>query len=67
MELGPMTSTPHHSPITAAGHFVEAERLLTAVPLAKKGDQDRQVALALVHAVLSIAVGFTTNPEGLQP
>jgi hypothetical protein len=37
------------------------------VPLAKKGDQDRQVALALVHAVLSIVAGFTTNPEGLQP
>ena len=41
MEPGPMTSTPHHSPIAAAGHFVEAERLLSAVPLAKKGDQDR--------------------------
>jgi hypothetical protein len=63
-----MTSTPHHSSIAAAGHFVEAERLLIAVPLAKKSDQDRQIALALVHATLAIAASFTTHaPGGVHP
>jgi hypothetical protein len=61
-----MNSTPHSS-VAATGHFVEAERLLIAVPLAKKGDQDRQIALALVHATLAIAASLTANAEGVQP
>jgi hypothetical protein len=59
-----MSSTPRQS-IAATAHFVEAERLLIAVPLAKKGDQDRQIAL--VHATLAIAAFLTTNPAGIQP
>jgi len=38
--------------------------VLAAVPLAKKGDQDRQIALALVHAAL--AASLLTNGEGVQ-
>jgi hypothetical protein len=50
-----MNSTPQ--PPTAAGeHFVDAERILTALPLVKRGaDRDRDVQVALVHATLAIA------------
>ena len=49
-----MHSTPQ--PPTAAGeHFADAERILAALPLVKRGDErDRHVQIALVHAVLEI-------------
>ena len=51
-----MHSTPQ---ATAAGeHFADAERILAALPLVKRGaDRDRDVQVALVHAVLAIAAG----------
>jgi len=43
-------------PNTAAGeHFANAERLLAALPLAKRSERNRHIRVALVHAVLSIA------------
>ena len=53
-----MHSTPQ--PPSAAGeHFADAERILAAPPLVKRGaDRDRQVQIALVHAVLAIAAGI---------
>ena len=47
------------SPSAAAGeHFADAERLLAALPLVKRGaDRDRDVQVALVHATLSVAAG----------
>ena len=52
-----MHSTPQ--PSTAAGeHFADAERLLAALPLVKRGaDRDRHVQVALVHATLAVAAG----------
>jgi hypothetical protein len=51
-----MSSTPPHQSIAATAHFVEAERLLAALPLVtKRGERDRQLGLALVNAVLAIA------------
>jgi hypothetical protein len=59
-----MPSTPH-SPIAAVGHFVEAERILAALPLAtKRGERDQQLQLALVNAVLAIAAGVIHPGEG---
>jgi hypothetical protein len=57
-------STPQ--PPSAAGeHFADAERLLAALPLVKRGaDRDRDVQVALVHAVLSIAAGIVQPGEG---
>ena len=54
----PMHSTPQ--PPTAAGeHFVDAERLLAALPLVKRGaDRDRELQIALVHATLAVAAGL---------
>ena len=53
-----MHSTPHQS-IAATAHFVEAERILAALPLAaKRGERERQLGLALVNAVLAIAAGM---------
>ena len=50
-----MSSTPHQS-IAATAHFVEAERILVALPLAtKRGERDQQLQLALVNSVLAIA------------
>ena len=50
-----MSSTPHQS-IAATAHFVEAERILVALPLAtKRGERDRHIQIALVHATLAIA------------
>ena len=64
-----MSSTPH-SAIAATAHFVEAERILVALPLATRhGERDHQMRLALVNAVLSIAAamlggeGQTTTGE----
>jgi len=44
-------------PNAAAGeHFADAERILAALPLVKRGaDRDRDVQVALVHATLAIA------------
>ena len=52
-----MSSTPHQS-IAATAHFVEAERILVALPLAKRGDRDHQMRLALVNSVLAIAASM---------
>jgi hypothetical protein len=48
-------STPQ--PSSAAGeHFADAERILAALPLVKRrGDRDRHLQIALVHATLAIA------------
>ena len=51
-----MPSTPPHQSIAATAHFVEAERVLAALPLAtKRGERDHQMRLALVNIVLAIA------------
>jgi hypothetical protein len=53
-----VNSTPHPS-LAATGHFVEAERLLEALPLAgKRGEWDRQARLATIHALLAIAASL---------
>jgi len=53
-----MSSTPHPS-IAATAHFVEAERILVALPLAtKRGERDHQMQLALVNSVLAIAASM---------
>src|SRR5690242_10277470 len=53
-----MSSTPHPS-IAATAHFVEAERILVALPLATKhGERDHQMQLALVNSVLAIAASM---------
>ena len=50
-----MNSTPHPS-LAATGHFVEAERLVEALPLiSKRGDWDHQARLSTIHALLAIA------------
>ena len=61
-----MNSTPQ--PPTAAGeHFADAERILAALPLIKRSaDRDRQVQIALVHATLAIAAGFTAHRDGVE-
>jgi len=53
-----MHSTPQ-PPIAAGEHFADAERALAAaLPLVKRrAERDRQVQIALVHAVLAIAAG----------
>jgi hypothetical protein len=51
-----MPTQPHQS-IAATAHFVEAERILAALPLAKRGERDHQMQLALVNSVLAIAAG----------
>jgi hypothetical protein len=61
-----MSTQPHHS-IAATAHFVEAERLLAALPLVDKRHRDHHLQLALVNAVLAIAASFTTNADGVQP
>ena len=51
-----MPSTPPHQSIAATAHFVEAERVLAALPLAtKRSERDHQMRLALVNIVLAIA------------
>ena len=48
-----MNSTPQ-PPSTAGEHFADAERILAALPLVKRGaDRDREVQIALVHATLN--------------
>jgi hypothetical protein len=50
-------------PNTAAGeHFADAERILAALPLLKRGaDRDRDVQVALVHATLSVAATLLSD------
>ena len=50
-------------PSAAAGeHFADAERIVAALPLVKRGaDRDREVQIALVHATLSIAASMPPN------
>ena len=62
-EVRPMHSRPQ--PPSAAGeHFADAERILAALPLVKRGaDRDRHVQVALVHAVLAIAAGIIHPDE----
>jgi hypothetical protein len=52
MQVRPMTTQP---PSAAGEHFADAERILAALPLVKRGDRDRHVQVALVHATLAIA------------
>ena len=53
--------TPHSS-IAATAHFVEAERILAALPLVKRGaDRDRDVPVALVHATLAVAATLLSD------
>jgi hypothetical protein len=63
-----MIRTPQ--PPTAAGeHYADAERILAALPLVKRGERDRHVQVALVHATLAVAASMpdesqaTTEPE----
>ena len=64
---GPCTAH-HNHPAAAGEHFADAERLLAALPLVKRGaERDRHVQVALVHATLAIAASLTTNAEGVQP
>ena len=61
-----MSSTPHPS-IAATAHFVEAERILVALPLAtKRGERDHQMQLALVNSVLAIAASML-GPSSRRP
>ena len=51
----------HHTPnssVAATGHLVEAERILAALPLAKRGERDHRVQVALTHALLSVAAAM---------
>ena len=51
----PVNSTPQPSS-AAREHFADAERILAALPLVKRGaDRERHVQVALVHATLAIA------------
>ncbi len=68
-----MHSTPQ-LPTAAGEHFADAERILAALPLVKRGaDRDRHVQVALVHATLAVAAGMlgewqaTTGPEDAGP
>ena len=61
-----MHSTPQPPSAAATEHLVAAERLLGEVPLVKRGERDRHVQIALVHATLAIAASLTTNAEGVQ-
>jgi hypothetical protein len=52
-----MHSQPPGS-VAATAHLVEAERILAALPLAKRGERDRQLGLALCNALLSVAASM---------
>ena len=50
-----MHSTPQ-APSAAGEHFADAERILAALPLAKRSaERDQHIQIALVHATLAIA------------
>jgi hypothetical protein len=58
-------SMPPQPPTAAGEHFADAERILAALPLAKRSaDRDHHVQIALVHAVLAIAAGIVQPGEG---
>jgi hypothetical protein len=57
MEVRPMPTQPHSS-VAATGHFVEAERLVEALALSKRGEWDHQARLATIHALLAIAASL---------
>jgi hypothetical protein len=58
-----LSTVPHQS-IAAAAHFVEAERILAALPLAtKRSERDHQMRLALVNSVLAIAANMLDTPD----
>jgi hypothetical protein len=63
-----MHSSPQdHRSIAATAHYVEAERILQALPLAsKRGERDHKLGLALTHAVLAIAAATLAEPHGSQ-
>jgi hypothetical protein len=67
-----MHSTPQPPNAAATEHLVTAERLL-AEPLVKRGERDRHVRVALVHATLAVAAGVlgewpaTTGREDAGP
>jgi len=51
-------STPHSS-VAATAPFIEAERLVEALPLAgKRGEWDHRARLATIHALLAIAASL---------
>jgi hypothetical protein len=53
---------PPQPPTAAGEHFANAERLLAALPLIKRGaDRDRDVQVALVHATLSVAATLLSD------
>jgi hypothetical protein len=62
-----MHSTPQ--PPTAAGeHFVDAERILAALPLVKRrADRDRHIQVALTHATLAIAATLADHEGHGRP
>jgi hypothetical protein len=47
--------------VAATAHLVEAERILAALPLAKRRERDRQLGLALCNALLSVAASMLGN------
>lgn len=55
-------------PSAAAGeHFADAERIVVALPLVKRGaDRDRHVQVALVHATLAVAAGVLGEWENRE-
>ena len=54
--------TQPQPPTAAAEHFADADRLLAALPLVKRGaDRDRDVQVALVHATLSVAATLLSD------
>ena len=58
-----MSSTSQNRSVAAAADLIEAERTLAALPLARRGDGDREVLIALVNAVLSIAASLLGNGQ----
>ena len=49
--------TPHQA-VAATAHLVEAERILAALPLAKRGERENRARVAFTHAVLSVAASL---------
>jgi hypothetical protein len=62
-----MTSASQdHPSIAATAHFVEAERLLAALPLVNRRDRTHHLMLALVNAVLAVAATMLGNEPQRQ-
>ena len=61
-----MTTQPANA--AAGEHFADAERILAALPLVKRGaDRDRDVQVALVHATLSVAATLLSDWQTRAP